>query len=448
MGRCEWIAGSGQPLKTDFEHHGLGKAELDVTDPAYDLAETILSLDLSPAEENRLLGRYVAESEDTGIGERLFLNKLLAGLWTMNTAQARLFGKPHATARQEEYHRLYMSAWHFLTVQTARHCGSLIPTERAAQWRSPLVATDIDGVLDRRLFGFPSTSAAGLEALAVLASHRLTVALNSARSASEIREYCQAYSLAGGVAEYGSYLYDAVGQCEKVLVSPQALSQLAELRTHLQRLPGVFLDDRHQYSIRALTYVDRSAPANRGLIPSLLTSSRGFSVGNGIPAPLPALTVNHLLATLELDKLTHHHTTIDTTFVAKDVDKGTGLQALRDWVMGEDAEVFAIGDSQPDLAMFKVATRSFAPRNISCSREARLLGCSLSRFAYQRGLLDIARRLAHPDGGRCERCAGARVTPTDANSLFLDLLKASDATHVEHVLRPLFDPQTYCTLVR
>jgi len=51
MRRQEWITGSSELLKTDFEQHGLGKTELNMTDPAYDLAEVILSFALSQGEE-------------------------------------------------------------------------------------------------------------------------------------------------------------------------------------------------------------------------------------------------------------------------------------------------------------------------------------------------------------------------------------------------------------
>jgi hypothetical protein len=102
------------------------------------------------------------------------------------------------------------------------------------------------------------------------------------------------------------------------------------MRRNLQELPGVFFDDRLQYSIRAFTYEDKTSPRNRGLIPSLLNSIRSFSVGDGAPAPVPTLVVHHLMLALGLDRLSFHHTMIDTTIVAKDVDKGTGLSALRD----------------------------------------------------------------------------------------------------------------------
>src|SRR5262249_49476182 len=44
MLRTEWIMSPRGPLKADYEHHGMGKAALNVTDPSYDLADTILNL--------------------------------------------------------------------------------------------------------------------------------------------------------------------------------------------------------------------------------------------------------------------------------------------------------------------------------------------------------------------------------------------------------------------
>jgi hydroxymethylpyrimidine pyrophosphatase-like HAD family hydrolase len=311
------------------------------------------------------------------------------------------------------------------------------------QWRSPLVALDIDGVLDRRLFGFPCTTAAGIEALSLLGDHGFSVALNTARSVAEVKDYCQAYSLAGGVAEHGGYIWDAVTQRGQVLVSPEAMHQLNELKRNLQRLPGVFLDDRHQYSIRAFTYERKP----RALIPLLLNWIRPFSAGIGAPAPLPTLVIHHLMTALRLDRLSFHHTTIDTTIVAKDLDKGTGLSALRSWVMELDAETIAVGDSEADLPMFRAATRSFAPAQIDCARQARLLGCRIARHSYQRGLLDIARLLVHPDGRRCERCSEAGNTSRISKVLFLELLQAADQTQAANLVRALLDPQLFSTFV-
>jgi hypothetical protein len=86
-----------------------------------------------------------------------------------------------------------------------------------------------------------------------------------------------------------------------------------------------------------------------------------------VPTPL----IERLFAELNLDRLSWHQTTIDTTIIARDVNKGTGLTTLLDWVGLRGATTVAAGDSESDLAMFRVAGRSFAPPNISCARSAR-----------------------------------------------------------------------------
>lgn len=448
MQRAEWIAGPRGPLKTDYEHHGLGKNELNVMDPAYDLAETCLELALSLAEEGRLVGRYIDESGDADVEQRLFMNKLVAGLRAMASAQEQLFGHPQLADRQQEFHQRFMAAWNFLTVQTARHCAAFFEPPQDLAWRSPLVVLDIDGVLDRRLFGFPSTTAAGIQALALLHAHQFPVAVDTARSAAEVREYCRAYRLVGGVAEYGSYLWDAVGEQGRVLVSAESLRQLEKLRKALEQLPGIFLDDRYQYTIRACTYEDKAALLNRSAIPSALRSILLLSSGHRGPAPLPTLTIQRMMTSLGLDRLTFHQTTIDTTIVAKEVDKGAGLLELRNWLLSPDAETIAVGDSEPDLPMFRAATRSFAPSQISCRRQARMLGCQVAREPGQRGLLAIARQLVHPNGQKCQRCEMARPKWTRSPGLFLELLQAADRTRAANLLGALLDPITYRIFVR
>jgi hypothetical protein len=190
MGHAEWIEGKFGPLKTGYHGHGLGKTQLNAIDPAYDLAETILSFALSPEEEGRLIRRYVEYSGDAEVGQRLFINKLLAGLWTMESAQEHLFSAMQTGQRQQELYRRFLGAWDFLTVQTARFCGARCRPSRPVCWRSPLVMLDIDGVVDRRVFGYPCTTAAGMEALSLLAARGCSVALNTARSAAEVKEYC------------------------------------------------------------------------------------------------------------------------------------------------------------------------------------------------------------------------------------------------------------------
>jgi hydroxymethylpyrimidine pyrophosphatase-like HAD family hydrolase len=419
----EWIAGPQSPLKTDFEHHGLGRKQLNVTDPAYDLAEAILHWGLSEAEEERLINRYIEKSGDAGVKERLFLNKLLAGIWArtaalMNLADGRL------SDRAQEFNQLYLDAYNFLTVHTARLCGGICGRPAAFRWHPPLIVMDIDGVLDKQIFGFPSTSAAGLHALSLLHAHNTAVAVNTARPLSHVQEYCRAYGFVGGVAEYGAIAWDAVGGGERILANSESLDQLKRVRDALHEIPGVFLDEGYRCSIRAYTYE------------------------HGTTVPLPTLFIRDLMAGQRADRLDFHQTYLDTTIVAKDVDKGKGLLALLDLVGQRDIETIAIGDSEPDLAMFRVATRSFAPSQIPCRSVARLLGCRISGRPYQVGLLRSVCSLLHPDGSQCDRCRSSRLRPREAGPLFWELLEAADQGRLRLLLRALLDPMALRVFAR
>jgi hypothetical protein len=76
MQASKWIAGPDGILKTDFEHHGAGKAGVNVLDPAFDLADAIINFELPPDHERRLLDRYIDGSGDKEARQRLFAAKL------------------------------------------------------------------------------------------------------------------------------------------------------------------------------------------------------------------------------------------------------------------------------------------------------------------------------------------------------------------------------------
>jgi hypothetical protein len=133
----------------------------------------------------------------------------------------------------------------------------------------------------------------------------------------------------------------------------------------------------------------------------------------------------------------------DTAIVAKDVNKGAGLMALRDWVLGPEAETIAVGDTEADLPMFDVATHSFAPAHIACTRQAQLLGCQISRHPYQRGLLDIAQKFVGSHGGQRRRPAENISAVPSRDLLFLELLQAADRTNFNTLIGTLFDPATF-----
>ncbi len=445
MGHREWIAGLDGPVKVDFEHHGLGKGTINVADPAYDLADFILGHELAPEEERNLVRRYVDKSGDDDIERRLFINKLMAGLWSMDVAASRIISGRAAKERDEDgAHRAFLSAWHFLIIHTARYCGSLCVRPAPAVLNGPLISLDIDGVLDRRLLGFPSTSAAGISALSLLHSQGFPFVFNTARSLPEVREYCDAYGASGGVAEHGSYIWDAAAQAGRVMIGPEAIDQLGVLRSRLRELPGVFIDDRHQYSIRTFSY---HVPPS-GLLAQLSHSAHSFRVGDGAVGPLSSSVLQNLITNLGLDQLSFHHTGIDTTIVSKEVNKGSGLLAIRDMIFGADVETVAVGDSLHDLSMFRVATRCFAPGNISCSREANLLNCKVVPHYYQNGFLEIVQSLCTLYRSSDSKIFREFVKRDAKGDIFLRAIEAADKSWEKNIMYSVFKPTSYRWLFR
>jgi hydroxymethylpyrimidine pyrophosphatase-like HAD family hydrolase len=401
MSPDEWIVAGCKVMKVDFEHHCFGKNELGMTDPAFDLASAVFHFGLSEMQSERLIRRYIEESNDKNVEERLFFNKLLVSMRAQSLANhdlqhVRLLSQRGASNRQ------YISAWNFLVGESIRQCGKLCEVPKEIHWHTPLVVADIDGVLDRMVFGFPSTTAAGIKALSLLHSHGVCIAANTARTLQEVKQYCRSYGFAGGVAEYGGVLWDATNGRERTLVSPESLEQLHKVRDAFRQIPGCFLNEDYQYSLRVFTYRD------------------------GRTSPVPPLLAQDLLASLKIDRLTVHHTGLDTAIVAKETDKGRGLLSLLDFVGLPRVDVAAIGDSEPDLAMFRVANSSFAPGNVTCRREAQLLGCCIAHSSWQPGLLEIAKRIVHPDGGTCNRCQAVEKSWPKDKSLFVSLLEAAD----------------------
>ncbi|HEY8922774.1 MAG TPA: HAD hydrolase family protein, partial [Polyangia bacterium] len=423
MSTAEWVDTGSGILKTDFEDHGMGRMALSVTDPAYDLSESILSFRLSHDEERRLLDEYARHSGDSTIAERLPLYKVLA---CENQMAASLIGLDDGklTARHTELSRSYIEAWTFAMTQMARTCGAFVP--RVAPPQVPrkdprrIVFSDVDGVIDRHLFAFPTTTRSGLRALALLGAHDVPVYLDTARSAHDVREYCAAYGLAGGVAESGSYLWDAATGRELVLVSDEGLAELDRARQALERIPGVFTNPFYRCSIKAFMYDEKGT------------------------VPLPTALVQKVLREAGAGSLTFDSTPVDTAITVKTVDKGTGLLALLKLIGREDAESIAIGDTGPDLPMFRTARRSYAPSHTPVRLLATLLGCRVAGRPYQTGFLEIARDIVHPDGKTCARCAEPDFSahPRGGSlqgSLLIDLLSDVELDRKKHLLGALLN---------
>jgi hypothetical protein len=135
-----------------------------------------------------------------------------------------------------------------------------------------------------------------------------------------------------------------------------------------------------------------------------------------------------------------HQTFMDTTIVASETDKGLGLRALLELSGNPEMETIAIGDSEPDLPMFRAAKRSFAPSHISCRRAAELLGCRIASRSYQPGLLESVRKIIHGGPTRCSACQDVQAAWRGRSELFLQLLQTADRSRPLLLAGAMLDP--------
>jgi hydroxymethylpyrimidine pyrophosphatase-like HAD family hydrolase len=243
-------------------------------------------------------------------------------------------------------------------------------------WARRLFFLDLDGVFDCERFGFPHTTPSGLAALELLGAHDFSVVLNTGRSVEHVRDYCQVYGLAGGIAEFGSVFVDAVAKSEWPLIDPTAADQLTRCRDALRKMPGVSVDEGYRYSIRAYRWHDSSQVA------------------------LDTREVQDLLTQCACDRLTFIPRLTDSTYLVQTgTSKGSALGAVTSRLGYTREATGAMGDSEQDLDALATAAFSYAPAN--CSRAVRELarrgGCRVMSQPSQRGLLAAVRDLVARD---------------------------------------------------
>jgi hydroxymethylpyrimidine pyrophosphatase-like HAD family hydrolase len=414
MRREEWIRTPDGHRKVDYEHHNFGRTELYVVDPGYDLASAAFEFDLSDEDESELIRSYEEASDDRAVRERLPLWKLLHGVMVDQRARVALVrdGPPEVSDRSRE--RL-VRARNFLVRNASELAASMLPDRSVAARGDKALFLDLDRVFDSDAMGFPQTTTSGLLALATLRAHGITVLLNTARGIHDVRLYCREYGLAGGVAELGSMFFDAVRGEEFPLVDDTTAKMLAAFRHAARSELGVFLDPNYRLAIRVLRE----------------HQPRGDS--------LEAERARQLLGRTEWDRLTLVEEADEWFVLPKGVTKGTGSVWARQHMGLERATVAAIGDGDHDIEMLKVADIAFAPANASraVSELARAARCTVTKRRVQRGLLEAAMLLAHPDGHACGRCRVELLPAKGFGQVMAELMRVADRSAARRLLSTL-----------
>lgn len=363
-------AADGQLRKVDFYQRAFGHLDLACYDPVCDLAGAAADPP-APGFAVRLREAYQQVSGQPVDGERWLLYRL-AQLWRLGYA---------GDLDRNRIRRRSAAAVHDYLAEA--YLRDLPPAS------GPLCAIDLDGVLECDRLGYPATSPTGALALRALIAHGYRPVLATGRSVADVSDRCAAFGLAGGVAEYGCALVH--GGQPTDLRPPGARALLERLRQELAGLPGVEVDPRYAYAVRAR--------AGAGPVPASLLA--GITVLNG-----PDVRVIHGQG--------------QTDITVAGVDKGTGLRALAALLPGSPACALAVGDTAPDLPMLASAALARAPRNAQLGAGGS--GIRQTRGAYQAGLAQAcADLLGHPPG-RCPACRPPEAGPrTRAVLAILDL---------------------------
>jgi hypothetical protein len=355
---------AGALRKVDFYQRAFGHLDLACYDPVFDLAGAAAGPPgAGPAAAARFGAALRAEYErltgEAVDGERWLLYRL-AQLWRLGKAGDLSPGQ--VRARSAAAVGGYLAGWYLSGLPPAG---------------GPLCAIDLDGVLECDRLGYPVTSPTGALALRALIAHGYQPVLVSGRSLADVAARCEAFGLAGGVAEYGAAIWAGGGTYD---LRPAAARPLMErLRREVSALPGAEADPGHEFTVRARHRGGPLPPGMAGAIAALAGGGARVIHGQG-----------------------------QTDITPAGLDKGTGLRALAAR-LAQPHCALAVGDSAPDLPMFAGAALAWSPRN--GGPWAAGTAVTVSRHAYQAGLADACAALLGHRPGRCPACAPPAFPP-------------------------------------
>jgi hydroxymethylpyrimidine pyrophosphatase-like HAD family hydrolase len=368
-------APDGGVRKTDFDEGGFSHHDLACYDAAYDLAGAAVR---APQAERDLIEGW-QRTTGTRIDPARWCVYQLVHAWNLD----RLGHEPRLDGQARAVRSLL---------------GQLFVADVDAEPDGPWCVLDVDGVLELDFGGTSISTLSAMTALRALRAHRFRVLLATGRCVADVRARCDAYRLAGGVAEYGAVLYDASsGRTFDASPDSVAAAERRALIADLTSDPSVRIDPGFTRCVRASQYHETSRRAT-GLSPDTL---RRVAAGHsGFRAVIGDA---------------------QTDFVPSNVDKASAVRRLLS-LMGESATVeLAVGDTAMDLGILRMARIGLAPAH---ARQAlRGEGVQFTRSAYQNGLAQaVGRLLGHQPGG-CPTCRAPRLTTSE--QLVLSLLSAA-----------------------
>jgi hydroxymethylpyrimidine pyrophosphatase-like HAD family hydrolase len=253
-----------------------------------------------------------------------------------------------------------------------------------------LCAIDIDGVLETGWLRHSSATPTGVLSLRRLMRHGYRPILVTGRSLGDVMDRCHHFGLAGGVAEYGSVVYDHRANRVVELMQGTERTDLERIRTRLSSIPGIHVDGAYRRTVRASLVTEYSRQ------------------------PLPQVLIDDLISELNIATAVRTvHGLAQTDVIPAGSNKGHGVRALAklltaDTPNSEPALAFAIGDSVSDLTMLGEASARFGPAN--SDQAVRTSGARVMTRPRQQGLAQAISLFLGHKPHRCPICRGPEVS--------------------------------------
>ena len=398
-GNWRWAVREGAPdrlVKVRADEVAFSNEDLACYDADFDLAAAAVSIELESPGAGRLVGSQLSNSAASAARWTLYKLERLQTEWR-DTVIAR-------AQRPASDHEPLESRLLCIDEARERTVGEFIGRALALRAEPPqdrFCAIDVDGVLESDGGGYSCSTPAGVEALRSLTRHGFTPILASGRSVADLEWRCDAFGLAGAVAEYGCRLWLARDGRAVDLVDPALGPAVTELKTRL-RAAGLRLDPAYRWAVRAFAW----GP-------------------DGVRRAPDAELVRNALAGLEdTFRVVAGWSQID--LVPGGADKDAGLRALMSLLAPAGSEPrleLAVGDSLSDLPMLRLAAKAAVPAGARADLRGAP-GVRLMRHAGQRGLAEAAALVTGHRPRGCELCS-ARPPDRD-NRLLLEVLGARD----------------------
>jgi hydroxymethylpyrimidine pyrophosphatase-like HAD family hydrolase len=369
-----WFTVDGELRKVDVSVRAFGNLDLQTFDPAYDA----VAFAVDHNDDFAAMRREFSERIEPLSNEKWLLYELVR-VW--DDKRLNVLDQHEAANSQGVALRRYLSN----TLVHDLHPSAV----------GPLVALDVDGVIESEVFGFKAPSPSAVLAVRALVQHGYRPVVVSGRCVDDVRQIVSMFGMTAGVAEYGAALVLPDGT-ESSLLSDREIGSLGAVRERLDRADGVHVDHRYRYSVRASSIRHHNAlgPLRADIVESVMTPD--FEV---------------------------HHGLLQSDIVVSGVNKGRGARKLME-ILSDHQFALAVGDTDADVALLECADKRAVPAHATAA--AKDAANIVAKRPYQAGLLEIVTAFLGHDASTCELCAPPVLT-NEAKAM-LALLQTTEST--------------------